>query len=591
MKNRIIALLLALMLLLTGCAQQMMPVDTRIKISLLTGEGFTVEENGQWVEPGDDAVFTLTMTRGCSLASVDYDGEYDHVVEDGKIILTLKNVRYPERVKVYTTTRYCTVTYDANGGWGEPITKNYSMSLHPRPNTENGQKMFQLPGHTLVSWNTQPDGSGTRIGLGSRFTAEPTQTLYAQWMAWSPVEDFRYTVTQFGTVTINSYLGSDETVVIPNEIEGYPVTTVAASAFQDSTLLHVILPVNMDQVAPDAFKNSKIQSVTMFDNIQVISDSSFEGCLDLQTLYINAIEQPFGYNFRKESVYADKVDLLILAQGQKKMVFYAGCSVWYNLNGTDAYRAFGDEYVILNMGLNGTVNSAVQMHILGAYLEEDDILVHTLELTSPYQLLSAVQMGSGDDKLWCGIENNYDLFSLVDLRTVKGEFDSFVLYLDKKTGQSTYNHYYTDEFGNEYLDQYGCVPFQRTETQKNLADRVRLDPGMITQEGMTRLSQYYDWYEDIGVTVYVSYACVNMDVVPEDEQNNVEVMDTLVRNSVAAMGTATVISDLEDFLYVTTDFYDTNYHLLSKQTKANTAIWLEDIREQMVKDGLWGDAE
>ena len=102
MKNRIIALLLALMLLLTGCAQQVIPVDTRIKISLLTGEGFTVEENGQWVEPGDDAVFTLTMTRGCSLASVDYDGEYDHVVEDGKIILTLKNVRYPERVKVYT---------------------------------------------------------------------------------------------------------------------------------------------------------------------------------------------------------------------------------------------------------------------------------------------------------------------------------------------------------------------------------------------------------------------------------------------------------------------------------------------------------
>ena len=586
MKRRILILIIVLMLLLSGCAQEVL-VDTRIQISLMTGEGYTVEQNGQWVTPGSDAVFTLTMTRGCSLEAVDYDGAYDHVVEDSKIVLTLKDVRYPARVKVFTTTRYCTVHYEPNGGWGETTTKVYSMSTHPRPNSENGQSMFQLPGYTLVSWNTKADGSGARIGLGSRFTADTEQTLYAQWAQWSPAEDFRYTVTQFGTVTINAYLGSDETVVIPNEIEGYPVTAVAAGAFQDSALLHVIFPVNMDQVAPDAFKNSKIQTVTMFDNIVTISDSSFEGCVDLQTLYINAIEAPYGVDYRKESVYADKVDMLILAQGRKKMVFYAGCSMWYNLNGADVYKTFGEDYVIINMGLNGTVNSAVQMNILGAYLEKGDVLLHTLELTSQYQMLSAVQMDANDDKLWCGLEYNYDLFSLVDLRTVKGEFDSLILYLDKKTTQTTYQQYYTDEHGNEYLDQYGCVPFQRTQTQENLADRVRLDPGMVTQEGMTRLSQYYDWYEDVGVTVYVSYACVNMDAVPEEQQGNVAEMDALIKSSVAAMGSGTVISDLEDFLFVTSDFYDTNYHLLSKQAKANTAVWIRDLQTQMAADGLW----
>lgn len=590
MKRRILILITVLLLVLSGCAQEVL-VDTRIQISLMTGEGYTVEQNGQWVTPGSDAVFTLTMARGCSLEAVDYDGAYDHVVEDSKIVLTLKDVRYPARVKVFTTTRYCTVHYEPNGGWGETTTKVYSMSTHPRPNTENGQGMFQLPGYTLVSWNTEPDGSGTRIGLGSRFTAEPEQTLYAQWVQWSPAEDFRYTVSQFGKVTIDAYLGSAETVVIPNEIEGYPVTAIAAGAFRDSTLRHVVLPVNMDQVAPDAFENSKLQTVTMFDNIVTVSDSSFEGCVDLQTLYINAIEAPYGYDYRKESVFADKVDMLILAQGRKKMVFYAGCSMWYNLNGTDAYKAFGSDYVILNMGLNGTVNSAVQMNILGNYLEKGDVLLHTLELTSQYQLLSAVQMGANDDKLWCGLEYNYDLFSLVDLRTVKGEFDSLILYLDKKTTQTTYQQHYTDEHGNEYLDQYGCVPFQRTQTQDNLADRVRLDPGMITQEGMTRLSQYYDWYRDKGVTVYVSYACVNMDEVPEDQQNNVEVMDTLVKDSVEAMGSAAVISDLEDFLFVTSDFYDTNYHLLSKQARANTAVWIRDLQAQMAADGLWEVAQ
>lgn len=586
MKRKILIFIIMLMLLLSGCAQELL-VDTRIQISLLAGEGYIVEQNGQWVTPGSDAEFTLTMTRGCSLEAVDYEGGYDHVVEDGKIILTLKNVRYPDRVRVFTTTRYCTVIYEPNGGWGETTTKVYSMSTHPRPNTENGQAMFEHPGYTLVSWNTQPDGSGTRIGLGSRFTAEPEQTLYAQWVQWTPAEDFRYTVTQFGTVTINAYLGTEETVVIPNEIEGCPVTMVAASAFRDSMLRHVVLPVNMDQVAPDAFKNSMVETVTMFDNIITISDSSFDGCANLKTLYINAIEAPYGYSFRKESMFADKVDMLILAQGRKKMVFYAGCSVWYNLNGTDAHKAFGDEYVILNMGLNGTVNSAVQMNILGAYLEKGDVLVHTLELTSQYQLLSAVQMGNNDDKLWSGLEYNYDLFSLVDLRTVKGEFDSLLHYLEKKSTPTTYQQYYTDENGNEYLDEYGCVPFLRTETKDNLVDRVWLDPGLITQEGMTRLSQYYDWYEGKGATVYVSYACVNMDAVPEDQRNNVELMDTLVHDSVEAMGSGTMISSLGDFLYTNEDCYDTNYHLLSKQAKENTAIWIRDLQAQMVEDGLW----
>ena len=35
-------------------------------------------------------------------------------------------------------------------------------------------------------------------------------------------------------------------------------------------------------------------------------------------------------------------------------------------------------------------------------------------------MLLRTAMGEQDDKLWCGIENNYDLFALVDLSTVEG---------------------------------------------------------------------------------------------------------------------------------------------------------------------------
>mgnify|MGYP006922394569 CR=1 FL=1 len=103
------------------------------------------------------------------------------------------------------------------------------------------------------------------------------------------------------------------------------------------------------------------------------------------------MEAPFGYAWRKESCYADKMDLLILTQGQRQVKSSAalhrahwayrvtppagtltrlprptasGCSMWYNLDGLQAQQALGDGYRVVNLGLNGTVNSPVQMQIL-----------------------------------------------------------------------------------------------------------------------------------------------------------------------------------------------------------------------------------
>jgi hypothetical protein len=79
-----------------------------------------------------------------------------------------------------------------------------------------------------------------------------------------------------------------------------------------------------------------------------------------------------------------------------------------------------------------------------------------------------------------------------------------------------------------------------------------------------------------------------MDAVPEEERGNVALMDDLVRNSVVG---GKVISVLEDFLVTNTDCYDTNYHLLSKQADAHTALWLRDLQARMVADGLWEVAQ
>ena len=584
--KKMILMILILSLVLAGCGSTA-AVDTRIQVSLMNTEGCAVEENGLWIAPGTDAVFHLRPEQGVTLAATDYPGRYHTELKDGFLVLTLKNVQRPTRVRLSLTDTFATVTYDPNGGEGSVLVKTYDLSNHLRPNTETGQDLFRREKHTLVCWNTEPDGSGVRVGLGSRVTVADALTLYAQWEPWTEESAFTYMGNQFGGVTIQKYRGNHETVVIPERIDGRRVTDIGSSAFADCTATRVILPDTLERLAPDAFKGAAVESVVLFDSIRMISDDAFSNCENLTTLYVNAVEAPWGIEFRKESVYADKVDLLIAAQGQKKMVFYGGCSVWYNLDGAMMDEAFGSEYAVINLGLNGTVNSEVQMQILSPYLEAGDVLVHSLELTSKRQLLMERIMTDGDDKLWCGLEYNYDLFSLVDLRTVTGELNSLQRYLDQKKTETSYLDVYRDQEGQAYLDAFGCIPFLRTETRDNLTDMVRLDESYVNQDAMVVLDSYYSGWKDRGVTVYGTYACVNMDAVPQEQQQNVQRMDSLVKDAFDQMTGAVLISDLSDFLVANGDCFDTNYHLLTAQARDNTTVWIRDLEAAMIADGLW----
>lgn len=567
------------LILLCGCESY--PNESRVQVSIVETDGCVIANNGIRIEPGQNAVFMLDLEYGYSLAGTDYAGIYRTATKGTRLELTLENIQYPTKIHLQLTNRYCSITYNPNGGSGSPQTVTYDTSIHLRPNTATGYDLFSRDGYILESWNTQPDGSGTRIGLGSRVSVQNNLTLYAQWKKWTEPSDFTYIAED--TVTITGYRGNAEALIIPEIIDGKYVTAIASGAFSDCSFTEVILPKTMDYVEIGAFRNCPVETVTLFDNIISVSDSSFSDCSQIKTLRINAIEAPYGYAYRKESIYADKVDLLIAAQGQRKMVFYGGCSMWYNLDGYQAHQLLGDDFAIINMGLNGTANSPVQMQIFSAFLEDGDILFHTPELSSKQQLLINQGMSKYDDKLWCGLEYNYDLFTLVDLRTVSGSFDSLCLYLDSKIKQTNYRQTYQDDSGQYYCDEYGCLPVYRTQTQEELSDKVYLDPDYIDPAAMARLNTYYDHFREKGVTVFVSYACVNMDAVPEDQRQNVELMDSLFKSSISAV----VISDLDDYLFRNEDFFDTNYHMLSTSAVTNTELWLRDLAAQLEKDGLW----
>ena len=566
--------------------------ETLVQVSVMETDGVSVSDNGLWISPGSDAVFRLRLPENYVLASTDYAGAYELQTSGNTVILTLRNVRVPTRVRLELVSNSYTVYYHGNGGraWSggaESVPVSYSLIHHARPNTSIGTDLFHREGYTLKCWNTEPDGSGLSVGLGSRVTVEAgiPMDLYAQWVPWTDSAAFD-TVPVEGGVAISAYHGSDGVVVIPETLDGNPVVGIRAGAFKDKSLEEIVFSKTLVFVEDGAFQNCGLRTVTLFDNIESIKDGAFMDCNNLQTLHINAVEAPYGYLFRRESVYADKIDLLILAQGQKKLVFYGGCSMWYNLDGPAMQNALGDSYRVINTAINGTVSSLVQMQILEAYMEEWDILFHTPELSSRTQLCLVQEMRDYDEHLWCGLEYNYDLFSLVDIRGIDGVFDSLTYYLTKKDGGSRYEDTYQDSEYQTYLDSTGSIPFFREQTYDDLADDVFLNPDYIQDENMEVLDRCYEAFQAKGVRVYVSYACVNMDAVPDDQKGNVARMDALFRDAVEKMDGPVLISRLEDFLYNRDDFYDTNYHLLSQPAYDNTVIWIRDLLARMEQDGL-----
>ena len=69
------------------------------------------------------------------------------------------------------------VTYNANGGTGEPSTQykrtGFNLTLSSTQPTRDG--------YIFAGWNTEADGKGTSYAAGATYSADADVTLYAQW--------------------------------------------------------------------------------------------------------------------------------------------------------------------------------------------------------------------------------------------------------------------------------------------------------------------------------------------------------------------------------------------------------------------------
>ena len=482
------------------------------------------------------------------------------------------------------------VYYSTNGGdivnnyfEGAGYYKRIDTDHHLRPNSDIGSDIFEREGYYLESWNTKANGTGTRIGLGSRFTSlDRNMILYAQWVKENNPNNFTYVENEYGvTLTGCQNISSYSTLVLPKKIDDKKVTCISAGFLSGKTIDKLYLPLALKMIEKEAFNNCVINEMHFYENINVCDDC-FKNTR-ITKLYINAILAP-RYMTLEHTHVADGIDRLLLNINKKHMIFFGGCAFSYGLRSEIMAYEYSD-YFITNLGVMGGSNAAFQFDILKNICKRGDIIIHAPEEMSKYQLMYTTE---AEIRMFQNLEANYDLLSYSDINDLPHFFDEYGGYVrNKKTEPAQKYSTYCPNY-NEYGDilpevsvSMDGVTRRRDEQgfvnkRYGSGDEKGYHTEYVTQESMNRLASYYDKFKNIGVTCLFTFSPINSNSLTKEEVDNKIWLQ--FENKVRQYLTSyPIISKAENYLYESIYFFEEDYHLTYEGAALRTQALIQDM--------------
>lgn len=111
-------------------------------------------------------------------------------------------------------------------------------------------------------------------------------------------DEFGFFIINQNELMITQYLGSDKDVVIPDSYDGYQITVIGHSVFQNKDITSVEMPDTIKEIQDYSFaSNRNLTSVKLSQKLQVIGTNAFWNCRNL-----SAIELPSS--LKEVGVYA-----------------------------------------------------------------------------------------------------------------------------------------------------------------------------------------------------------------------------------------------------------------------------------------------
>lgn len=109
-------------------------------------------------------------------------------------------------------------------------------------------------------------------------------------------------------VVITKYSGDESDIIIPDEIEGLPVTEVSPFAFSSGSIGSVQIPDSVIVIEANAFFGcDSLESVTLGANVEFIGENAFFNCTSLKTVNMGEKVRYIGDNCFSQNYMLEKI--------------------------------------------------------------------------------------------------------------------------------------------------------------------------------------------------------------------------------------------------------------------------------------------
>ncbi len=537
-------------------------------------EKFRCEERVKAVENGGSATFELFFKEDYTFKSADGDGgklNYNVTGVDGdadengerRVKFTVENVASSANITVFAKP--------ADGSLG-PI-------------------------------DTFADGTGKHIGLGSRASVAKNQilSLYAEWEKWSMSSLFEYVLINSDDVrelymekkdkegklsqlvavadrdkqlsaVITGCRGGLKKIVIPAEIDGFPVEVIASGAFADDKALQtVIFPVSTYYIMQRAFVNChNLIEIYLYDSLNYVDYNAFGTYSNIKTMHINA-KLPPVYGTNESAQLANKLEYLMLNEDEKKTVIFGSCSAWYGIHA----KTFGKETgrLTFNMGVEGDTCVLFQLDLIKKHMRRGDSLIYVCDIGSPFLMLYDL---SFDQRTYRLVEFNYDLLASVDLTRYDKVIPSLNDYLVTKRNALELGKGGTYEDYLDYMSEYGDMEKERVKIDYDLRYTAATALEMRQWEIFDKMKSAFGAFTETGIDIYCAFGTIDEAVITRE---HVEEVNELFYSEFAAKNVpATLVAELSCSVLPSKYFCDYPYRLNTEGSRYYTQLFIENFK-------------
>lgn len=535
-------------------------------------------ETDDWVEPGTKVELQITPIHNNKFTSWtigDYETnmmpdnfERNYVFDATQDVTLYANY--------YSGPTYKSIHYFGNGGFTKSgdseVFYDHTINNHTRINTAQGNRMFFRDGYLLESWNTKPDASGERIGLGSRISMSGDESeiqLYAIWSKNTDNSFFEFE-NHDDYFAVKSCWSNEETITVPSTYSGIPVTTVLANAFDGLGMTKLLLPPSITSVEENAINDCSALRELLFSNtMKNISDDSLSGTTNIATISINSYLPSKFSGTTYTNIWTDKADLIIDAP--ENTIFLAGNSnTLYSFS--EDVLAENLKVNFIGMGVQAAIGIQVEIETLLYYRKfKENIISFCPEFSS---LSKTVNLSVN---FYQAAEKNYDLLRILRLGhngTINflRPLDAYKEFVNLSDTSDSYFAIYSYGTDIGYHGFNKIDPPADRHSDDWFASELIFDQNFYANGG-------FSWIEEYEEEMTKTRFCFSFCSFNYNSISNPDYLYTNYEQSISNAIDFEMISSIKDYGFSGYYFLNDNYHLIYDGAILRSRQFISDLRE------------